>query len=159
MDISSHISEEEFQRWLEANKNNPSTLWSHQIAYTKDWLADMEKPDIPLEQDENGTYGYKVLLRIPREGQWLFSPTKFFNGEWVENRLTAHEKPHPNTYAGIYATKTIEELEPWFNHYARNLTGIGICVAVKIRVWGIVVEHSRGFRAEYAEIVRAYGYW
>lgn len=144
---------EEYEKWLEEIMNNPnpstwgpSPIWTH-----GQWI--MEKEEIiPFEQDENGIYGYKCLRNIP-ESEWLISPMN--SARWENNQLTAHMPPHPHNQTGIYGTKNLESLREWYRSYDKaDMRYFGRIVVVRIQVWGIIVEHSKGFRAEHARIER-----
>jgi preprotein translocase subunit YajC len=100
--------------------------------------------------------GYRVW-------QWDAAGLKSLNGElWARRRLSAlcaadakgfmsglprltHDSdqlPHPSCTCGVYAAKTLERLRQC--GYSR----FGVCGEVYL--WGTVVEHERGWRAQYA---------
>lgn len=164
-------SDEEYQKFLEQMKNHvmkvPQVTWQHHVLSSYGYEY-REEQDIPLEQDENGVYGYKVLIRI-RESPWFISPNRFKCSEWVDNKIQAHIPPtHRDDACGIYASKNMDLLKEWWDNYESYFEKRSAMFAapvqlfaVKIRVWGVVVEHTKGLRAEYAEIIGVLknGYW
>lgn len=153
------MDSEEFDKLMkELSKTPPPSFFQ----WRGDWIAEKEKY-IPLEQDEQGIYGYKTLIRVPAS-PWFWSPNGFHHAEWVNNCLTAHASPYGNDNYGIYATKSLEELQKWYEAYESELrmgyaftqNSSLVLSKVKIRAWGAIVEHSLGFRAEHAEIVEVY---
>lgn len=126
----------------------------------------IEENYIPLEQDEQGVYGYKVLIHTP-ESPWFWSPNRYHNSEWVNRKLKAHYSPTCDRHFGIHATKNLEALKEWYDSYNTGQLHFRVFsvpytpIVVKIRVWGCVVEHTKGLRAEYAEIMEVLkdGYW
>lgn len=57
----------------------------------------------------------------------------------ARGRIAAHEKPTPTNHAGLWAFKDRSQAE-----------ALGCPVYGEVHLWGVVVECSRGFRAEYA---------
>jgi hypothetical protein len=60
-------------------------------------------------------------------------------GEAVHN---THESPHSDCTCGVYAAKKIEHLRQ-FGYKRRGIHG-------EVYLWGTVVEHTRGWRAQFA---------
>ena len=54
----------------------------------------------------------------------------------------AHELPHPNCTCGVYAAKTLKHLRQ-FGYQERGIHG-------EVYLWGTVVEHRLGWRAQFA---------
>jgi preprotein translocase subunit YajC len=54
----------------------------------------------------------------------------------------AHELPHPECSCGVYAAKSIEHLRQ-FGYEGRGIQG-------EVYLWGTVVEHKLGWRAQFA---------
>jgi hypothetical protein len=54
----------------------------------------------------------------------------------------AHELPHPDCTCGVYAAKSIEHLRQ-FGYEDRGIHG-------EVDLWGTVVEHKLGWRAQFA---------
>ena len=54
----------------------------------------------------------------------------------------AHELPHPDCTCGVYAAKNIEHLRQ-FGYEGRGIHG-------EVYLWGTVVEHKLGWRAQFA---------
>lgn len=153
---------EEYEKWLDEilSMPNPSTAtngpptWGPSPVWTHgQWIMEDEEI-IPFEQDENGVYGYKCLVNTP-ESEWLISPNRMHNSRWENNQLTAHMPPHFQNQTGIYGTKDLESLQEWYRSYDKiDIRYFGRLVVVRIQVWGIIVEHTKGFRAEHARIER-----
>lgn len=126
---------------------------------------DQEEKYVPLEQDEQGIYGYKVLYRT-KFAPWFVSPNR--RTEWIRNEIASHISPDrgKDTYdkCGIYATKDLESLREWYLSYERQMNALNThfgnhtkMYVVKILAWGIVVEHTKGFRTQYAKIIEVLG--
>jgi preprotein translocase subunit YajC len=101
--------------------------------------------------------GYRVW-------RWNATGLKSLNGEpWLPGRVltagcraampgtivgyaravhSAHELPHPDCTCGVYAAKTIEHLRQ-FGYEGRGIHG-------EVYLWGNVVEHKLGWRAQFA---------
>ena len=159
-------NDDEYQKFLEPVKQHviksSQITWQHQVMNSYEYI---NKQNIPIEQDENGMYGYKVLIRT-LGSQWLMSPNRFHGSAWVNNKLHSHVSPtHRDNACGIYASKNMELLKEWWDIYQKTFDSPNLyhvrLFAVKIRVWGIVVEHTKGLRAEYAEILEVLrdGHW
>lgn len=151
----------EMMESLQNNKNlstapswGPSPIWTH-----GQWIMEDEEI-IPLEQDENGVYGYKVLVKTGEK--WLLSPNYQrigFPCKWINDQLHAYIPPKEHNDSGIYCTKDVRELSEWFQNYQREFyCRQASLVIVRIQVWGTIIEHSKGLRAEYARIERIVGY-
>ncbi|MGI8514607.1 MAG: hypothetical protein ACR2NT_05600 [Acidimicrobiia bacterium] len=67
-------------------------------------------------------------------------------------KVSSHRRPHLSCRCGIYAFKE----EPDLRDLAHQVTSPGykysstIVVVGEVSLWGKVIEHERGFRAEYA---------
>jgi hypothetical protein len=98
--------------------------------------------------------GYRVW-------QWNDNGLKSLNGEpWLPGRPLAaecqaaargtrvkavhgaHELPHPNCTCGVYAAKTLKHLRQ-FGYEGCGING-------EVYLWGTVVEHRLGWRAQFA---------
>jgi hypothetical protein len=67
-------------------------------------------------------------------------------GKWEGGFLQAHRIPTMTNSAGIYSCKHPDDPElAYYNDYGRRL--------VKVKNWGKVVEHKRGYRSQYAQII------
>lgn len=161
-------SDDEYQRFLEQVRQHvlksSQITWKHRSMVSTGYEY-KEEQNIPIEQDENGMYGYKVLIRVP-DSQWFLSPIRFHGSKWVDNKIHAHMSPtHRDEACGIYASKNMDLLKEWWDNYERYFEHRFLdtlqLVAVRIRVWGVVVEHTKGLRAEYAEILEIIkdGHW
>ncbi len=67
-------------------------------------------------------------------------------GKWEGGFLQAHRTPTMTNKAGIYSCKHPDD--PELDYYADSGRRL-----VKIKNWGKVVEHKRGYRSQYAQIV------
>lgn len=76
---------------------------------------------------------------------------------WIRSRLTRFQSTHPSPAwqcaCGIYALRHLDESElpdvtP--GGCARLVRGIGVQVLGGVLLWGRVIQHEKGFRAEYA---------
>ena len=56
--------------------------------------------------------------------------------------MTPHELPHSNCTCGVYAAKNLEHLRQ-FGYERRGIHG-------EVYLWGTVVEHKLGWRAQFA---------
>jgi hypothetical protein len=100
----------------------------------------------------HGVPDYVSPVVAYRTWQWDSSRLKSFNGErWTPNQTLQikckksfwrHHAPHARCSCGIYAAKSLIDL--FLFGYARR----GICGEVYL--WGTVVEHEQGWRAQYA---------
>jgi hypothetical protein len=63
-------------------------------------------------------------------------------GTRVKDVHGAHELPHPSCTCGVYAAKTLEHLRQ-FGYQERGIHG-------EVYLWGTVVEHKLGWRAQFA---------
>lgn len=147
---------EEYEKWLNEMKEALKTYPNLPTNWGPSPIVSFGPEDdiIPLEHDENGIYGYKCLVNTP-ESEWLISPNRMHNSRWENNQLTAHMPPHFQNQTGIYGTKDLESLQEWYRSYDKmDIRYFGRLVVVRIQVWGIIVEHTKGFRAENARIER-----
>ena len=62
-----------------------------------------------------------------------------------------HDAPHPNCSCGIFSMKELGDLERHVRH--RNARNV---VIGTIKMWGNIIEGSKGYRAEYAMIDSLY---
>lgn len=153
---NNYYSEEEWKKMLDNLRNIPIMKWDS---------ADEEFPEFELDDDGVTPVGYKVLVHIPKETDWLLSPNLIYNSVWMNNQLKAHSTPNIYDFNGIHGTKTFDDLEPWWNEYRGKIPRTYFIhspyihspyikfVIVKIALWGVVVETEKGFRAEYAKII------
>ena len=71
------------------------------------------------------------------------------SGRWPGPIAHAHEVPQLHVdHVGLYAMK------PICAHW--NLTDGGMSVCADVELWGTVIEHEHGYKAEHARIVRLY---
>lgn len=148
------MSDDEYKKWKENVMESLRGLPIYQ--FDNDIYPRYSEPVIPFEQGSNGTlYGYKILSRYPNF-DWLISPNMIApNFVWINNRLSADVRPDKHPETGIYGTKDLESLNEWASTLATTFYNISHrTLTVKIAVWGVVVETTRGFRAEHAKIVK-----
>lgn len=131
---------------------------SYQSMYLGKWETSTSETITEFKLDDDGLtpIGYKVLIHVPKKTYWFLSPA--FHAIWRDNRFKAHSTPDIYDLNGIHGTKTLDDLEPWWNEYRARIPGIYFnydikFVIVKIALWGVVVETEKGFRAEYAKII------
>jgi hypothetical protein len=104
----------------------------------------MKAPDIP--DYVSPIVGYRVW-------NWGVTGLRSINGEaWLPGRaLTAmcpetdHESPADACSCGVYAAKNYQHLQD-----ISPSTGVEFCVHGEVYLWGKVVEHDLGYRAQFA---------
>lgn len=161
-------SDDEWKEMLSNLQNIPKMTWEHRY-------ESLVNP-IPFESDENGIYGYKVLV-YTRDSHEYFSPSPFVplhRRRWNGEEMQAHDLPAEDDWhsqAGIYGTKDLKHLEEWIEGYATHYHRVAsidssffsrhpfYLVVARVYVWGQIVETEYGFRAQFArikEIIREY---
>lgn len=59
-----------------------------------------------------------------------------------------HTAPNPDCVCGIYAYKSIEAMKVYY--------GMSVGVIARVELWGQVMPHEHGYRAEYARVVELF---
>lgn len=160
---NNYFSDEEWKKMLDNLRNIPKMTWEHRY-------ESLVNP-IPFEYDENGIYGYKVLLRVGVNAgrNEYFSPSPFVplhRRRWNGEEMQAHDLPAEDDWhsqAGIYGTKDLKHLEGWIEEYVTHYHRFAsidsffsrhpfYLVVARVYVWGQIVETEYGFRAQFARI-------
>lgn len=81
----------------------------------------------------DGGQGKWTYLGMPLTIQWADQP-----------KPADHDAPHFYCSCGLYGYKSIKCLEQTFEQYYK-----GECVLGRVALWGKIVEHKDGYRAEY----------
>lgn len=76
--------------------------------------------------------------------------------KWLPGAIEHAPKVHPTWGEGLHAFKTLNEAKQQYSCY--SLTDLGV-VFGEVALWGEVIEHETGYRAEYASIREIIALW
>lgn len=96
-----------------------------------------------MEKQKKAIIGYRAWGLVRREGVWLLQSVAVgqHGQTWLSPAVSAHERPRLSDSSGIHAFKQPEFVE--FDYE-------GLPVYGSIQLYGRVVEHKFGYRAEKA---------
>lgn len=97
--------------------------------------------------------GWKLLHFTENDSVFLTSTS---NGTiWIDGEMEAKELPTLRNKSGVYATKDLEDSMIHLQQGIRQRSIPGI-VYGEVDLWGKVIEHDTGYRAQYAKISTFY---
>lgn len=131
--------------------------------YSVDDMVALPKPSFAPEQTFGEITAFRVW-RICSKTGLLVSSFKTEHTWHPQKVLEAHAKPNPHDSSGwsekvgIHAWKSVFEVAEYTkgfldDSYGQYGNGIHGAVIGRVHLWGEVIEHERGYRAEFAKII------
>lgn len=127
----------------------------HVVTVKHHVLMDMVEVSTPPPKPEvfyldNPVIGFRQWrLTMDEDNKPILASVSNSDGRWPGPIIHAHKKPELHVdHVGLYAMK------PICAHW--NLKDPGMTVCGDVEMWGTVIEHEHGYKAEHARIVRLY---
>jgi len=145
--------------------NNPyKAIWA-----ANRLIANIHEVESPVVPDVAGTIsGYRLfryveikkgglvdLISVTRDVKWTIGSTleaqhqerfELYGGSLA---IPGHNVPYLSCSCGIYALNSLEELARNVHNIVYGMQNI---VGARVDLWGRIIEHETGYRAEYARI-------